>query len=169
MCLGDKPEIAYRRALLECPDNQAVREQLLFSRRFEARVIAARDARPEDPGPWTHLGRMFREQGRVDEARAALQEAHARRPGFPPIIEQAGLLELLAGRPDAAAPLLEQAQQAMQDPRTLYALGIAHEQLAHGQQAEQLKQQALAIEPDLAEWFDLLQQNFDLMRDRRQN
>lgn len=157
-------EIAYRRAIIACPENKDAREHLVFADAWEERVLAARDAQPADPGPWTHLGGIRLQQGRLEEAREALRRALEIRPGLTIAAERLAFTELFAGNPDGAARLLSQIAQVNPDARVIFALGVAVERLGSLSQAAEMKKAALDADPDVQEWLEVYERAVHAMR-----
>jgi len=160
-----KPEIAFRRALLACPENRDIRHNLVFSRTVRQKVVQALQANPNHVGALTRYGTILMEEGQTDQAEALLSHALQIQGGFVPAREQLGLVRLFCGNPDGSVPWLRSALATRpDDPRLQYALSVALDRTGQGDEAVSLREAALASNPDLAEWFTLREQSVQRMR-----
>ncbi len=162
------PEIAYRRGLLECPDNQDVRHNLVFSQTIRRAVEEQLDENPANPGALTRMATILMEEGRLDEARDYLIRALKAHNGFVPAANQLGLVELLCGQYKESSNWLGGVviRARIGDPRSIYALSIALDRRGLSAEAATYRNAALRADPDVEEWFTLLEQTVEAMKSR---
>ncbi|MCK4304140.1 MAG: fused MFS/spermidine synthase [Candidatus Eisenbacteria sp.] len=157
-----KAEIAYRRALLAVPGNQDVLHLLGFSTVREQKARAALSARPSHPPSLAILGRILLNQGHLSAAEKLLVRAVQLDRTYVPALRNLGFLYLIQGDTEKAAGPLSAVARATgrskpQDPRVLYALGMALSQQEMQEQALNLKQTAIQQNRLTVEWYDLFQ------------
>ena len=165
---SDRPlrsEIAHRKAALLTPLNQDVRYNLGSSRLDWARVELELFANPPNPASLTRMAKLLREEGRLVQSRIHLERALDADPSFGPAAEQLGLIHLLENDLPAAIDLLLAVSTFKpNDARVLYPLSVAFERSGRDAEARDVRETALAADPDAAEWFDLLERNVRAMQ-----
>lgn len=160
-----RAEIAFRKALLACPDNQDVRHNLTFSESVKREVARQLADRPGHVGALVRLGAIAMEEGRLDDAEAHLVRALGIDRRYLPAGEYLGLVRLLQGEwAESAAVLRAVAAVRPDDARMKYALAVALERLGERRESVALRDAALSANPDVAEWFDMLERTVQLMR-----
>jgi spermidine synthase/tetratricopeptide (TPR) repeat protein len=163
-------EIAHRRALLLCPENQDVRHNLYFSEQNEKEFQRALEERPNDPMALFHLGRIAMERGDFDRAEEYLLRSLAIREGMPEASFQLGLLRLFQGRLEESAAIL--GERLRRTPGTapvvsfayyeaLIRLGVDVDQATRGK--ENIARQV----PNVAEYLALTEKTALMMRERQ--
>ncbi|MDP5181801.1 cytochrome c-type biogenesis protein CcmH [Blastococcus sp. BMG 814] len=92
-----------------------------------AELLAAAQARPEDPAAWVALGRAHDHAGEYAEALAAYDRALSLQPADDVVLLRAGLL-VRAGSPSEALPVLAELGERYPDnPDVLLLLGLAQD------------------------------------------
>lgn len=164
-------EIAQRKALLFCPDNQDVRHNLNFSEQITEKVQKALDRKPNHPMALFDLGRIAMEKGDFEKAEEYLLRSLAIRKGMSEASFQLGLLRLFQGRLEESAGILQELLKST--PRTplivtfvyceaLIRLGVDVDKAMKG------KESIAKNVPDIAEYFELKEKTALTMR-KRQN
>ncbi len=107
--------------------------------------------------PWLYLARIDLEQGRVDQALAALRTLAAEYPLEPELLHHLGVAYARAGDPDAARKLFRRVlEERPQHGPTLYRLGIAEMDAGNWQDALRALRAFLQGEPEHARaWLRL--------------
>lgn len=119
-------------------------------RDFPAASAAYRNARRLAPAEarWAHYhGRVLRREGDLEAAREAFRAALERAPGDGPTLARLAELELLAGRPEAAASLLADHAGAGDPPFLVYLAGRAAFEAGDSATAVPLLERALREAP----------------------
>ncbi len=94
------------------------------------------------------VARALAEQGRIDDAVAALRAAHARLPADPDITGALGRLLFAAKRPAEALVVFgEGTRAAPQSPSLLIGRGVALDALSRHEEAQASYREALRIDP----------------------
>lgn len=164
-------ELEYRRALLECPDNQDVRHNLAFSDDVEEAVQTELERNPGNVGAWTRLGVIHLEQGRLEEARDTFNVALQQESRFIPAAAHLGLVYLLRGELEAARALLANVLPPagpLEPPAApfAYAFGETLERLRSETEAGRWKQRALEAVPEAQALFELRERTIEVLRSR---
>jgi spermidine synthase len=158
-------EIAWRRALLITPNNQDIRHNLGFSDLILRQIEQELARHPDNPAALAGKGAVLTELGRFDEATESLVRALKINPLLVPAVERLAFAQLLNGQPAESVPwfqgLLMKAKP--DDPRLLYGLSVAFEEMGESDEAAACRLLALRAEPARAEWFELWRQTIRTM------
>ncbi|MBK8979886.1 MAG: fused MFS/spermidine synthase [Planctomycetes bacterium] len=148
-------EIHYLRALQLTPDNQDVRENLLFSDRRVAVVEAAAQANPDAPQAQLEHAQMLRQQGRFDDAERTLRGLLDRYGSVGSVMQELGLLRLLRGDAAGAIDMLLPipASGGRLDMRHGYALGVALDRAGRTGEALAFLGALRREVPEIDEWW----------------
>jgi Tfp pilus assembly protein PilF len=117
--------------------------------RAEPELWAAVSLAPSDPRPWTNLGALYLQQGRIEDAEGAMRRAAALTPGDARIRNNLATILRAQGRDAEAIAELEAAVAA--DPRLAQPrIELAELLLRHGrpEEARAQLQQAMRLEID---------------------
>ena len=109
------------------------------------------DANPDLIDAWVALGRLYRRQGRMADALAALEQAHVRRPLDPFLVAKLADAMIATGRSADAEALLSAAlERHPDDPAMLTSRGRVMESTGRIEAAEHDFRRALALDPTAA-------------------
>ncbi|HEY2014432.1 MAG TPA: tetratricopeptide repeat protein [Bryobacteraceae bacterium] len=108
---------------------------------------------PQDPAFYLELGRAYRSAGKRDEAIHWLEESLKRRPGFRPALKDLAAALSDSGQLPRAAEILDGLGR---DAAALTDLGNLYLQQGRVDQAAQVLQQAVSINPDIPAAYNLL-------------
>jgi hypothetical protein len=152
-----RAQTLYRRALAACPDNQDVRECLAMSDRYRRKVAGERQRYPDNPGPPLAMARFAREDGRLDEAAAALRALVQKHPRLGVARVELALVHVLQGKPRHALPLLRpMAGDGALDAQGLQVFGVALEQAGFEPEARRVLGSLAAETPWADDWWRAL-------------
>lgn len=163
-------EIAHRRALLFCPENQDVRHNLHFSEQNKKEFQRALEERPNDPTALFHLGRIAMEKGDFEKAEEYLLRSLAIRKGMPEASFQLGLLRLFQGRLEESAGILREFLR--RTPATAPVVSFAYYEAlirlgVDVDQATRGKENIARRVPNVAEYLELTERSVLMMRERQ--
>ncbi len=164
-------EIAQRKALLFCPDNQDVRHNLNFSEQITEKVQKALDRKPNHPMALFDLGRIVMEKGDFEKAEEYLLRSLAIRKGMPEASFQLGLLRLFQGRLEESAGILQELLKSTPRTSPIVTFTYCEAMIRLGvdvDKAERVKENIAKNVPNIAEYFELKEKTALMMR-KRQN
>jgi len=164
-------EIAQRKALLFCPDNQDVRHNLNFSEQITEKVQKALDRKPNHPMALFDLGRIAMEKGDFEKAEEYLLRSLAIRKGMPEASFQLGLLRLFQGRLEESAGILQELLKSTPRTSPIVTFTYCEAMIRLGvdvDKAERVKENIAKNVPNIAEYFELKEKTALMMR-KRQN
>jgi len=163
-------EIAHRKALLFCPDNQDVRHNLGFSEQIREKVQGALDKRPNHPMVLFDLGRIAMEKGEFEKAEEYLLRSLTIRKGMPEASFQLGLLRLFQGRLEESAGVLQGLLRSTPRTPPIVTFAYCEAMIRLGvdvDKAIRLKDNTAREVPNIAEYLELLEKTALMMRERQ--
>ncbi|MFQ5869989.1 MAG: fused MFS/spermidine synthase, partial [Candidatus Zixiibacteriota bacterium] len=163
-------EIAQRKALLFCPDNQDVRHNLNFSEQITEKVQKALDKKPNHPTALFDLGRIAMEKGDFEKAEEYLLRSLAIRKGMPEASFQLGLLRLFQGRLEESAGILQELLKSTPGTPPIVSFAYCEAMIRLGVDVDKAirgKESIAKNVPNIAEYFELKEKTALMMRKRQ--
>ncbi len=158
---------SYLRGLLQTPDNQDLRHYLDFSWLVHRKVSRLIATNPEDPAPLAFRGKMLVLEGDLAGAESAFKAALSLSPGFPPAHVELGILHALADQTEACVEVLASIVDRVNDPRTWFVYAESLRRLGRAEESALYLERAKAVEPAVAEWFQLRRELLQVMLKQR--
>lgn len=162
-------EIAQRKALLYCPDNQDVRHNLGFSEQIRDKIQEALKENPNNPMPLFDLGRIAMEKGEFEQAEEYLLQALNIRSDIPEASFQLGLLRLFQGQPEKSASILLELLKSKQRLSPLVPFTYYEALIRMGEEVDSAKkgqQNIIKNIPNITQYFNLMEKTVLTMRER---
>jgi spermidine synthase len=163
-------EIAQRKALFFCPDNQDVRHNLHFSEQNRNEFRKALEEKPNDPTALFHLGRIAVEKGDFEKAEEYLLHSLAIREGMPEASFQLGLLRLFQGRLEESAGILQELLKSRPGTPPIVTFAYCEAMIRLGVDVDKAmkgKENIVKNVPNIAEYFELKEKTALMMRKRQ--
>ncbi len=167
-------EIAHRKALLRCPDNEDVRVNLFFSSDLLERLGSALEKNPRSASAALNLGRVLLERGELERCQTVLAKAQASEKTHNEANRYLAFALLYLGQhaqsADLFASILQETAVLREDPITgamlLYALGVAQQRKGEKQQSAQMRAEAIKMVPQVQQLFELRERCIRTLRAR---
>jgi len=162
-------DIAHRKALLYCPDNQDVRHNLNFSEQIREKIKEALDKSPNHPVALYDLGRIEMERGDFEKAEEYLLRSLSIQKDLPEALLQLGLLRLFQGHFEESAGLLHQLLQTTPKTLPLVPLAYFEAQIRLGVNVDNAikgKENIVRKVPNIAEHLEMIEKTVLMMRQR---
>ncbi|MDP6931156.1 MAG: hypothetical protein QF412_15780, partial [Planctomycetota bacterium] len=167
-------EIAHRKALLRCPDNEDVRVNLFFSSDLLERLDSALEKNPRSASAALNLGRVLLERGELERCQTVLAKAQASEKTHNEANRYLAFALLYLGQhaqsADLFASILQNTAVLREDPITgamlLYALGVAQQRKGEKQQSAQMRAEAIKMVPQVQQLFELRERCIRTLRTR---